>query len=86
MVVVKGRYVAFELNGTHYLHKDGSGQLLESLHGKKHIKKLIVQAYGIKICTINSAGLIERTISAFQDVHHAKKYLGEKLSALLATA
>jgi hypothetical protein len=81
--VLGNRYVAFELAGTHYLHKDEKGRVGDSWQGKKQIKNAIVQAYGITPCDINSSGLVERTISSFQDYSHARKYLREKLLLLL---
>jgi hypothetical protein len=36
-------------------------------------------AYNVKICEINSAGLVERTISAFQNREQGADYLFQKL-------
>ena len=52
------------------MHKTMEKQVTDSIHGKKLMKRKIIEAYGIKLCEINSSGLIERTINSFQDKRH----------------
>lgn len=85
LVMLGGKVIAVELAGSHYAHKNSEGQVGDSLQGKKQIKSRIVQAYGIRQVEINSVGLVERTISSFQNSTHAAKYLRLKLEAVLLT-
>jgi hypothetical protein len=58
------------------MHKDlDNSSVSGSCQGKKNIRSSIIKAYGIKVCEINSAGLVERTISSFQDRKNGVKFI-----------
>ena len=58
LVCLNGINIAFELTGTHYLHKNMEMETMGSSQGRKMIKRKIIEAYGVKICEINSWGLV----------------------------